>query len=218
MNTSIFDEYKKKIIHALDYQDANSLVDIATSVMGGSETEIKILNSLLDKNRYNNKMNFDRFLTYINIVSKIEYKNDAEILIEDLESIIDDNVQLNTLRRLILKKPRSDNNKNYKNNKNNKNHKYVKQCPHCTKNHTGTNDTTYVVCGYTEKGYDWKGCGKDWCFKCNKKLCKSWNTDHLYNKLNRIHDARCCKSYSNNTKDKYPDNYCQCTVEYIRTR
>lgn len=204
---NIFDEYKKKIIDATDYKDAESLVNLTTSVLSDNENGIKIINSLLDKNRYNNKMEFERFLVYLNIISQITYKDDAEILIEDLNSIINDNVQINTLRRLIANKPQSNNNK-----KNN----YSKPCPHCNKIYMGNDNTTYVVCGYTDKGYDWKGCGKDWCFMCGKKMCKSWNTDHLYNKLNRTHDGKCCKNYAVKSKSIYPNDFCQCSAEYIK--
>ena len=44
------------------------------------------------------------------------------------------------------------------------------------------NNIEYVICGYinSNKGYDWNGCGKDWCAKCNKMLCKSWDLNQLW--------------------------------------
>ncbi|ARF09655.1 hypothetical protein Indivirus_2_34 [Indivirus ILV1] len=202
----IINEYKTKIINAIDYDDAKSLINFAISIISNNETEIKILNSLLDKDRYTNKMEFKKFLSYLNIFNQITYKDDAEVLINDLESMINDNVQLNTLKRIIINKPQFTNKIN----------NYTKSCPHCTKMYIGNDNTTYVVCGYTDKGYDWKGCSKDWCFKCGKKLCKSWNTDHLYNPLNRIHDTKCCKNYAAKIKSNYSYDFCQCVAEYNR--
>lgn len=209
----IFNEYKEKIINAFDFQDAESLLDIGLT-MASDNVEKKLLYSILNKDKYNNKMDFDRFLIYLNILSQIEYKNNADILIDDLEStsLINDMAQLNTLRRIACQKPDYDPiiNKKY----------YLQVCcPHCNKKNTGTNTSTYVICGYNAKGYDWKGCGKDWCFKCGKKLCKNWTTDHLYNKQNRIHDNKCCKSFATKIEDQYPENYCCCKgVDYIKAR
>ena len=44
-------------------------------------------------------------------------------------------------------------------------------------------DTDYAICGYNEEtneGYDWNGCGCDWCFKCGKILCKKWQANDLF--------------------------------------
>jgi hypothetical protein len=198
----IFDEYKNKIINALDFQDAESLVNISQAIMS-DDIEKKLIQSVLNKERYNNNIEFDRFVIYLNIIDKIKYNNDAYVIIQDLELIYDDNAQINTLNRIISKKPCSKplNNKQY----------YLQVCcPHCKKKNTGINTTEYIICGYSTKGYDWKGCGKDWCFKCGKKLCKNWNFDHLFNKLNRTHDDKCCKTYAAKIGDIYPDDYCQC--------
>lgn len=201
-----FQEYKKKIINAIDYNDAESFVQIAESLLSDKEIEIKILHSILNKNRYNNSVEFKKFLLYLNIFNRIEYKSEGLMLLEDLHDTITNNVQINTIKRIIEKKPDNPQNINY-----------TKHCPHCSKDFIGNENTKYVVCGYGDKGYDWKGCGKDWCFVCNKKLCKSWNTDHLYNKLNRVHDSKCCKNYSYKSKSVYPNDFCQCqNTDYIK--
>jgi len=72
----------------------------------------------------------------------------------------------------------------------------TKKCPHCGSLFNGTSDTKYVICGYNEGGYDWLGCKKDWCFKCGKKLCKSWDDDILYEERNRIHNKDCCLRFA----------------------
>ena len=86
-----------------------------------------------------------------------------------------------------------------------------KQCPHCKQKCNIDDDTDYVICGYYDShiGYNWAGCGKDWCAKCNKKLCKQWGDDKLFVIYNRIHNNTCCVEYS--TKYNIPiDEMCTC--------
>ncbi len=93
-----------------------------------------------------------------------------------------------------------------------------KKCPHCSHVLNMPENTNYVICGYhnPNSGYDWNGCGKDWCFHCNKMLCKSWIPDLLNLKMNRVHDDECCSKHANENGFKYPDNYCQCNHINIR--
>lgn len=76
----------------------------------------------------------------------------------------------------------------------------LKKCPHCNIQVRLNKNIDYVICGYIDsnKGYDWDGCGKDWCAKCNKMLCKSWDSDQLFITGNRTHDKKCCKEYAEN--------------------
>lgn len=93
-----------------------------------------------------------------------------------------------------------------------------KKCPHC--DHLCTVDiaTTYIICGYhdTHTGYDWKGCGHDWCFKCGKCLCKTWDSNFLFLCLNRHHDNNCCKLHAKEHDKIYPNEYCQCSNKYVQ--
>jgi hypothetical protein len=89
--------------------------------------------------------------------------------------------------------------------------KLTKQCPHCRKSTTELATTTYLICGYESNGYDQYGCRNDWCFQCEKKLCKNWHTDQLFNKLNRSHDTICCKHHATKHKYMYPMDYCMCS-------
>jgi hypothetical protein len=88
----------------------------------------------------------------------------------------------------------------------------TKNCPHCGIKTKLPCDTEYVICGFTNDitGYDHKGCCKDWCFKCNKKLCKSWLDDELFNEENRRHDNYCCLNHTKKNNESYEDEYCQC--------
>jgi len=90
------------------------------------------------------------------------------------------------------------------------NHKIEKKCPHCSHINISHKSTGYIICGYGENGYDWEGCGKDWCFKCEKILCKSWDNDMLFIEENRIHNEECCRHHSNINNKKYPEDYCHC--------
>lgn len=203
----VFCEYKDKIINALDYDDAKSLINIASS-MSNDPIEIKLLNSLLSDERYNKKMDIKKFILYTTILENIQYYDDAGLVIGDIELNINDVAQINTLKRIIKNKPRAFNTDN----------KIKKECPHCKKTYSGTATTKYVICGYTHqtnKGFDWKGCGRDWCFTCGRKLCKNWDTHILYNQNNRHHDGKCCKSLATKNNENYLLDYCQCSNEHV---
>jgi len=200
----IFLEYKDKIINSLDIDDACSILDIAL-VLTNNITEKQLLQSLIHSNRFNKEMDFNKFKIYLDLIDFIYYQDDASLIIEDIEKNYNDSTQINTLKKIIKNKPlQTDNNGkkitiNYKN------------CPHCGLKNTGKLDTTYIICGYSgNRGFDWKGCGHDWCFNCGKKLCKTWTNHMLFNLQNRFHDDKCCKHYAQSIGDNYPENYCQC--------
>lgn len=88
----------------------------------------------------------------------------------------------------------------------------TKRCPHCSMGMKMDENSIYVICGYpnTHRGYDWKGCGTDWCFQCEKMLCKTWEKDELNIESNRYHDANCCKAHSKRSGCDYTREYCHC--------
>ncbi len=90
--------------------------------------------------------------------------------------------------------------------------KQTKPCPHCAHQIAMPDTTDYVICGYHNKsqGYDWKGCGRDWCFRCEKKLCKKWEINALHLQSNRLHNEECCAEHAMQNNALYPDEYCQC--------
>lgn len=200
----IFTEYKKKIININDLNEIKSLINSAKD-MTNNDVEKLLLDSLVNEDRYQNSMNIDKFKLYLDIIDFIYYYNDAVVIIDDIELNNKDKSQIKTLKRLIQNKP-------IKNVNNVSDYKsiFYKNCPHCGKKNPGTLGTTYIICGYNNKGFDWKGCGHDWCFKCGKKLCKNWNNNMLFNKANRFHDGKCCKHYANLIGDIYNDTFCQC--------
>lgn len=206
-NYKILFEYKNKIINASDVEDALFILDMALSLTNNN-TEKLLLNSLMTKNRHDIKMDLDKFVIYLDVLELVYYYNDAEKIIQDIEININDITQINTLKRIIKNKPhRQLTGKN--------NIMITKNCPHCNKKNFGCINTPYIICGYNTKGFDWKGCGRDWCLKCGKKLCKSWTIDLLFNKLNRYHDAKCCKNFASKLEFKYPDDFCDCNHEFV---
>jgi hypothetical protein len=151
-------------------------------------------------NKYHIKcITLNEFLEYLDKLDKCTYKQDTQKIIDVIIKNTDDEAQISTLKRIIDSKPQ-----NIKHNDKN-------TCPHCNKKNFIINpEDDYVICGYTHKGYDWNGCGKDWCNVCCKKLCKQWGTDALYNKFNRVHTAKCCKKHAEKLGVNYED-YCQCS-------
>lgn len=150
---------------------------------------------------------------------------DLQLYREDIDEFIDKNIkiyvdliQLNSLIRLSKFKSNKIHDKQDKqinvtfNPSNNYDYDYTfKKCPHCNIQIKLKNDIEYVICGYIDsnKGYDWNGCGKDWCAKCNKMLCKSWEHDQLFITINRTHDKTCCKKYAEDNNIDY-NLFCDC--------
>lgn len=191
--------------------NVENLYNILQNTENISSFEMQLIDSLMWKNRYSNKLKLDKFLIHIDILENMTYYEDVAELIEEIKKKTDDPAQINTLMRILKQKPHND--VQVKNNDNSY-IKIIKACPHCDKKYVGGVNSEYVVCGYSDtylnKGYDWLGCGRDWCFKCEKKLCKSWNSDELYNRQNQYHNKKCCKHYAREIGDRYPDDYCQC--------
>lgn len=96
-------------------------------------------------------------------------------------------------------------------------HNVSKKCPHCSHVLNMPESTQYVICGYHNpiQGYDWNGCGRDWCFQCNKMLCKRWETNSLHLQMNRSHDEECCSKHAHENGYVFPDDYCQCNNNLI---
>jgi len=166
----------------------------------------------------------------IRTIASILNQLDLQLYREDIDEFIDKNIksqidliQLNSLIRLSKFKQIKIHDKQDKQNTqinltfNNLKNENVdldlitKKCPHCNIQCKIKNDIEYVICGYLDnnKGYDWDGCGKDWCAKCNKMLCKSWNKNQLFISINRIHDKNCCKQYAEDNNIEL-DLFCNC--------
>ncbi len=180
--------------------------------------ECKLMESLIDKNNYKKKMRRNEFNKFISDIQKIEFREDAEDTIKNIYDYTEDQAQINTIERIINKKPLKPNVISLQDIRDNyeKPKLISKNCPHCGMEKLERSDYDYVICGYGSKGFDWHGCGFDWCFTCGKKLCKCWNVNHLYNVKNRYHNGKCCKSHAIKTCAAYPEEYCQCRTKFVQ--
>ena len=182
-----------------------------------SKEEKDLIKSFIKKPNINLKsLSYDRFNKYINKLNSIHYRDDTYQLKEKILCQTHDIAQVNTIERIINEKPYKASFKTLKDIRSENPLETIwKSCPHCSRKYLKDINTTYVICGYNNSGYDLKGCGKDWCFKCGKLLCKTWHVDSLYNMMNRYHDSICCHHHSKKSGYKYPDDYCQCKTNYV---
>lgn len=162
-----------------------------------------IKNIIRSKKNDNNYLDFRKLNEIINELVKIQYRDNVYNYMNNIRNITD-LAQLNVITRIADMKERRkiDFKKNM----------ISKKCPHCGHIMTMPSNTKYVVCGFTteDDGYDWKGCQHDWCFKCGKKLCKTWGNDELNIPENRVHNIECCKNVAILNNEDYNDKYCQC--------
>lgn len=144
----------------------------------------------------------------LNDVHHCSTRDDALALISKLSDKTLDDVYKKTLERIAYRK----NYKKLEAKRIDTTPNVSKKCPHCGHVLNMTENTQYVICGYHNPnvGYDWNGCGRDWCFQCEKKLCKRWEVDALHLRINRHHDGDCCEKHAQDNGNKYPDDYCQC--------
>lgn len=146
----------------------------------------------------------------LNDINLCDDRDDALELLSKFTTRTTDDVYKKTLERITQKKHyrRID----YRHSVQNTTVNISKKCPHCSHVLHMPEDTGYVICGYhdTSKGFDWNGCGRDWCFHCSKMLCKKWELNLLNLQMNRSHDDECCAKHATENIYKYPDDYCQC--------
>lgn len=224
-------EIKSILSGCRNITDAKYLIKLY--LKNNSESK-KLAYSLLYGKIYDDSNNFNTFFELMNNINDSDnYEYCTKIINDFYPNKNCNSLQIKTLTKILNKKNIIKNNEtntyqtdglnnflNLTNNKNNKKTKHndiVKNCPHCSKQYIGYDGLTHVICGYHNQhyGYDWKGCMKDWCFTCGKKLCKSWNENKLYLEINRIHDSECCKKYASNNCELY-ENYCQCNNKYVK--
>jgi len=179
-----------------------------------TKLEKELVYSIIHSMKFYNVLDIKSMLKYINEINNYKYKEDCYDLIDNIMKKTNDPAQIKTFQRITNIKPFRPQYITLKEIKE-KTILVPKECPHCSHICYGSDDTTYIICGYTQNGYDWEGCGKDWCFKCNKILCKSWDTDQLYLPINRIHDSMCCKKHAKNNNKNYSEEYCQCNANIV---
>jgi hypothetical protein len=198
----IYMDLKYLLLGCNSHIDSKKYCDEYTCEYPMHELYIK---SLLNKEKYNNSILYDTkyLISLINDISKIEYKENAINFINKIANYEKDIIYKRIFDRLInLKKENIILSVNDK----------TKKCPHCNVICSGDDNMSYIICGYSDnkKGYNYIGCGKDWCFKCGKKLCKSWYYNFLNDDSNCFHDNSCCLKSVDNNNEKYKNEYCHC--------
>lgn len=146
-------------------------------------------------------------------ISKMKYIEDAEEYLNTIHffEMKPNNFQTDVINKVMPKK----NDTSYID------MRIERKCPHCGKMNKAPIDTTYIICGVDPIGraiIDTTGCLKDWCFSCEKKLCKEWCHDELHDVRNRQHDDMCCKMTAMKTGQNYFEKYCQCMRRIQHTK
>jgi hypothetical protein len=178
---------------------------------GVCDRDINLLLSYASSRKYNICFSKSNFIEIINSLNKLKYK---EEVLEEINKYIlktTDIAQLNTMQRIASIKPF----KPISNVKVLKEDTIKKACPHCHQLNVKEKTASYVICGYDVDGYNWEGCGKDWCFECGKKLCKSWDSHNLFLEDNRKHNKKCCKDYAEHHNLNYEEEFCFCKNNHV---
>jgi len=183
--------------------------------------------SMTNGKRYHKIFDFKSMIDLLNDINRCNTYEEAIDKYNNAIKKTDDIIQNKTLARLLSSKPHSvitSNTHNLLNlpiksmsQYNNKYHMVKKNCPHCNHECEANKNTTYIICGYADIhiGYDWEGCGHDWCFSCGKKLCKKWDGNKLFVEQNKKHDAFCCKHHADKHNVEYEKYYCMCDNEFV---
>ena len=164
------------------------------------------------------KISHDDFCKLLDDLKTTKYKEDVIENMYKIGNKTTDVTQINSIIRIANSKQEKSNNFNLVNIKDkNKWFNMKDLCPHCGIENKIDNESYYSICGYNDikNGYNWEGCGRDWCTKCGKKLCKKWSDNNLFMLENRIHDSECCLNYCKLIGNNYLLDFCQCYNEYV---
>jgi hypothetical protein len=175
-----------------------------------------IMMSYINGKKYDIAFDNETMIKYINDLNSLKYREDVYESINNLLQNTSDVAQIKTFSRIANSKPPRPQFITLKElRQRNTEHIIVKNCPHCGHKCSSSKEKKYVICGYNDNGYDWEGCGNDWCFRCGKMYCKKWERDELYLPTNRFHNSKCCKKHARLNNKIYPDNYCMCKNIYV---
>ena len=211
------DEILKK--YKIYFNGLNNINDInrLTNLLNLSIEEKNIITNYYNTLYLPKVISIDEFEKIIISLNKLRYQEDILENIYKLSLLTNDKSQINSLYRLALLKENKLKYFNPTDVKNKtKNFGLNKKCPHCDHENIIGPFTSYAICGYNNirEGYDWQGCGRDWCVDCGKKLCKKWNENYLFMEENRSHNSECCEINAKITGSEYID-YCHCFNKYV---
>ena len=91
------------------------------------------------------------FLKYLNMLQTIKCREDAELLVRNIEKLTDDDAQLDCLSRILRRM-------SYSREYQITDDKELGECPHCGKLWSHDKGVQYTVCGLTQSGFSWSGC------------------------------------------------------------
>jgi hypothetical protein len=214
MNLEDFNKYKDMFEGFTNINDVTKLANLLN---------LSDINKIMIINYYNTlnlgkSISYDDFIKILSSLNKLKYKEDILEHLFKLSFKTTDRAQINTILRILKTKENRPYYFTIKDVKvKNKFGLFKKNCPHCAHENIINDDTNYVICGYNNiyEGYDWEGCGQDWCAKCGKRLCKKWNDNLLFLEENRYHNSDCCLIHSKKNDLNYYSDYCQCIDLYV---
>lgn len=209
------DEYNKLKFNILGHKTRDDAINMLNKYKISPSVHT-ILMSYINARKYDMAFDNELMIKYIKELNQMKYKEEVYEAINNLLHNTSDIAQIRTFTRIANLKPGKPCYITLKELKQQNSLQFInKNCPHCGHKCSASKDTKYIICGYNNKGYDWEGCGGDWCFTCNKLLCKKWDKDDLYMLINRTHGSKCCKKHAKLNDKIYPDNYCMCKNIYV---
>ena len=176
-----------------------------------------LIYSMVNGKRYEPVIDFKTMEMLLENINECQYLDDAETLSNLYSKRTFDSTQKNSLYKIAKNKPNKI--KHMMQSPSNEVINLIeKKCPHCGHSYKTNISSIYTICGYvdTKTGFDHEGCGKDWCLKCEKKLCKSWYQNQLFLEMNRYHDNDCCRQFAAQHGDNYLEEYCFCNNQYVK--
>lgn len=85
-----------------------------------------------------------------------------------------------------------------------------KACPWCGVVWFKDNACNWVCCGHADIFYKHIGCGRQFCWQCNKRLCgKLYTPDGTKTDAPTSHTHECCRAEAHELDLDYFADYCQ---------
>ena len=208
------DKYKLLFLSLNNINDINKMCNLLELK---EEDKIEIYNYFNTIN-LPKKISHDDFCQLLNDLNSLKFREDVLENLYKLGNKTTDSAQIKTIIRIANIKPEKYTNLDLTQIKEKNKWFYLKQkCPHCSILNIIDFEGEYSICGYNDikYGYNWEGCGRDWCTRCGKKLCKKWNENNLYVLENRFHDSECCRIYAKKNNANYLLDFCHCYNNFV---
>jgi len=204
-----------RLIKCIDNKDdSKHLYDSFKNIIL-DENKLNMMKNIAYNRSYSSKIGIKKFNKIVKIINNFEYRDEIREYINIFENKLN-NVQKNVILRIMdVKKIKCNDTIDTSSYDRNDTTVVRKRCPHCNKMFNNVNNIIYIICGYNGRKMDNSGCGKDWCFRCGKKLCKSWFIDDLFKSVNRYHTIKCCMLHSELKGENFYESYCRCNSIHV---